>query len=113
MTPENYHIVALSCRAQFEILNDMSAVLSCIDGLIQAGNFTKLGHLSHSFEPHGITAVALLSESHIAVHTWPETGMAKIVIATCSNETDVSLYKKIISSTLKAMDIKVSELKDV
>jgi len=38
---------------------------------------------SHKFEPQGVTALCLLSESHISVHTWPEKGEAAFDIFTC------------------------------
>ena len=27
---------------------------------------------SHKFQPHGVTMLYLLSESHLSIHTWPE-----------------------------------------
>lgn len=39
----------------------------------------------HKFEPEGITGVATLSESHIAIHTWPEINYIAIDIFTCGN----------------------------
>ena len=35
------------------------------------------------FEPQGLTAFCLLSESHLSVHTWPETGYVGIDVFTC------------------------------
>lgn len=38
----------------------------------------------HQFgEAAGITGVALLAESHISIHTWPETGFAAIDVFMC------------------------------
>lgn len=37
----------------------------------------------HKFEPQGITAVALLSESHMSVHTFPEHGIVSFDFFTC------------------------------
>ncbi len=44
---------------------------------------TMLNLTSHKFEPVGVTAVALLAESHISIHTWPELGYAAVDIFTC------------------------------
>lgn len=54
--------------------------------IIEAINKTKLTLLSissHKFEPQGVTIVALLSESHISIHTWPENGSAALDVFTC------------------------------
>lgn len=38
----------------------------------------------HSFgEGAGITGVAILAESHISIHTWPESGYAALDIFVC------------------------------
>ena len=37
----------------------------------------------HKFEPQGVTALALLADSHISIHTWPEKGLAMCDIFTC------------------------------
>lgn len=38
----------------------------------------------HRFSPQGgVTAVALLAESHMSIHTWPETGFAAVDVFLC------------------------------
>ncbi len=54
--------------------------------IIEAINKTKLTLLeisSYKFSPQGVTIVALLSESHISIHTWPENGSAALDVFTC------------------------------
>ena len=60
------------------------------DVLVQAAikaNASLLDVSSHKFSPQGVTAFALLAESHISLHTWPETGMIAIDVFTCGNHT--------------------------
>ena len=48
--------------------------------LIEAAKIAKLEVLkvdTHKFEPHGVTGYALLAESHMSIHTWPEDGIAR------------------------------------
>ena len=42
---------------------------------------------SHKFDPYGVTAIAMLAESHISIHTWPENGMAVCDVFTCGDHT--------------------------
>lgn len=44
---------------------------------------TLLNLTSHKFDPQGVTALALLAESHISIHTWPESGYAALDVFTC------------------------------
>ena len=37
----------------------------------------------HQFTPQGVTGFALLADSHISIHTWPESNVAKCDIFTC------------------------------
>jgi len=48
---------------------------------------TLLDVTSHKFEPFGVTAIALLAESHISIHTWPDKCMAVCDVFTCGNHT--------------------------
>ncbi|MCS7181198.1 MAG: adenosylmethionine decarboxylase, partial [bacterium] len=41
----------------------------------------------HKFSPQGVSGFALISESHISIHTWPEKKYAGIDIYTCGNKT--------------------------
>ncbi|MEJ2040621.1 MAG: adenosylmethionine decarboxylase, partial [Desulfosarcinaceae bacterium] len=38
--------------------------------------------------PQGVTALGLLAESHISIHTWPETGYAAADVFTCGIHCD-------------------------
>ena len=48
---------------------------------------TLLALNSHKFDPQGVTCVAMLAESPISIHTWPEMGMAVCDVFTCGNHT--------------------------
>ena len=70
------------------LLDDIDFVTQAITEAVEASGATLLGINSHRFEPQGVTAVALLSESHLSVHTWPEHGYAAIDCFTCGEHTD-------------------------
>ena len=44
---------------------------------------TLLDLFVHRFRPQGLTAVAVLGESHISIHSWPELRYAALDIFTC------------------------------
>lgn len=39
--------------------------------------------IEHHFEPQGYTALWLLGESHLAVHTFPEHGISYLELSSC------------------------------
>ena len=54
--------------------------------LAQAASRAGLSIVSsahHRFAPQGVSAVLILSESHIAAHTWPEHASAYVTITSC------------------------------
>ncbi len=56
---------------------------------VAAGRLTLKELVVHEFEPIGISAVAILAESHLSIHTWPEHGYLAVDLFTCSDSADV------------------------
>lgn len=69
------------------VLNDASKIQRSLREASRVADSTLLGEIHHAFQPHGVTALALLAESHISVHTWPETGYAAVDVFTCGAHT--------------------------
>ena len=51
--------------------------------VLERSGHTVVGELYHDFEPAGFTGVILLSESHLAVHTWIDQGLITLDLFTC------------------------------
>lgn len=77
-------IVATLEGCSFTQLNDPELARTAIQQAVAAGGFTLLHTYVHRFKPQGITASAVLAESHINLHSWPEEGVLFIDMATCS-----------------------------
>jgi len=71
-----------------ELLDDEHFVRNAVREATSQGLATLVDEVAHHFEPHGVTALGLLAESHIAVHTWPEYGYAAADIFTCGHTAD-------------------------
>ena len=65
---------------------------------------------THEFDSGGITGVAVLAESHISFHTWPERDYVAFDIFMCG---DTQPFKAInyIKKELKADDVKIKTIK--
>jgi len=80
-----HHILELyGCPAH--ILNDASLLSEIMDKAAATSNSTLLNKLVHSFPTEGVTAMGLLAESHIAIHTWPELGYAAVDFFACGKQ---------------------------
>jgi S-adenosylmethionine decarboxylase len=69
-----------------ENINDLEKVEAALTESVQAAGATLLHIHLHHFTPNdGISGVAVLSESHISIHTWPERKYAALDIFMCGD----------------------------
>ena len=65
-------------------LDDLELVEQALRDATLAADATLLEIRLHRFSPHGgISGVAIIGESHLSIHTWPEVGYAALDIFTC------------------------------
>ena len=72
---------------------DPSVLESNFERILLESGFCIVGKISKTFSPHGFTCVFLLSESHLAIHTFPEEEKTYIELASC-NEKYFTEFKK-------------------
>ena len=80
---QSKHLLLELYRCDCEKLNDESFLRCTLNRAAKLANATVLNLISNKFEPHGVTAIALLAESHISIHTWPESNYSAVDIFTC------------------------------
>lgn len=67
-----------------EGLDDLPSVEAILKDCVEAAGATLLHIHLHHFTPNGgVSGVAVLAESHISIHTWPEHGYAALDIFMC------------------------------
>jgi len=67
-------------------LDDLEHVERTLVECVKAAGATLLHVHLHPFEPNGgISGVAVLAESHISIHSWPERDYAALDIFMCGN----------------------------
>jgi S-adenosylmethionine decarboxylase len=67
-------------------LDNIEAVETALRDSVEASGATLLKLDLHCFSPSGgITGVAVLAESHISIHTWPERAYAAIDVFMCGD----------------------------
>lgn len=80
------HLIADLHEADRETLANPSAIEDLLKrAALAAGAHIVYSHF-HPFGPGlGVTGVVLLAESHISIHTWPESGFAAVDIFMCGS----------------------------
>jgi S-adenosylmethionine decarboxylase len=91
-------------------LRDEGHIEETLRRCVDAAGATLLHVHLHVFEEHGgISGVAVLAESHISVHTWPELGFAALDIFMCG-ETYPDVCAAILKEAFAAKRMEVNEL---
>ncbi|MGZ8360662.1 MAG: adenosylmethionine decarboxylase [Allosphingosinicella sp.] len=87
-------------------LADLGLIKRALEAAAAAAGATVLETRLHSFGPgQGVTGVALLAESHISIHTWPEHGYAALDIFLCGRRHDLEAALAVVSERLQATSV--------
>lgn len=85
----------------------------CVETVIGAAKISGCGILNvfkYKFQPQGVSVNATLSESHCAIHTWPERGYCAIDLYGCGDSV-LSKGVEYFKQRLKPKRAEVVELK--
>lgn len=93
-----------------ENLDDIAAIEKTLIRAIRVAGATLLHLHLHRFAPTGVSGVAVLAESHISIHTWPETSYAALDIFMCGT-ADPFKTIPVLRRAFKPGRINVSEHK--
>ena len=61
---------------------------------------------THKFDPQGVTGYALLEESHMSIHTWPEKGIAKCDIFCCGDKSKPKEAVEYLHRRFKSQEVR-------
>ena len=82
------HVLAEICGCDFDIINDINRVEEImVNAALEAGAEVR-ECVFHKFSPQGVSGVVVISESHLAIHTWPELGYAAVDVFTCGEKVN-------------------------
>lgn len=107
-TAARHFLVELfGCDAQ--LLNDAEALRALLCAAAEAAGARVVAEVFHPFAPHGVTGVVVIEESHLSIHTWPETGYAAVDFYTCGDvrpERAVALLSgKLAASRVEVLQV--------
>lgn len=83
MTTLGRHLIAEFYDCDRALLDDVACVRDVVLRATHEVKATIMGDLFHRYEPQGVSGVVLIAESHLSIHTWPESAYAAVDIFTC------------------------------
>ena len=90
-------------------LNDLEYIEDTLRKCVTAAKATLLHLHLHHFQPSGVSGVAVLAESHISIHTWPDAGYAALDVFMCGKANPDACIP-ILREAFRVKRIAVSEL---
>lgn len=82
------HILAEFSDCDRDLLNDLTSIESILTEAARQARATIVDKVFHKYNPHGLSGVVVIAESHISIHTWPEYGYAAADVFTCGDQVD-------------------------
>lgn len=90
-------------------LRDRATILALLDRVVAAMDLHVVSTAVHVFGgPGGITAMYLLAESHLTIHTFPESGVATLNLYCCKPRPAPD-WRALFGDPLEARRVAVSE----
>ncbi len=105
------HLIVELYDCDRDLIASVNAVEEILVDAVNISKATIIKPLFHQFNPHGVSGVVVIAESHFSVHTWPEYGYCALDIFTCGEQIDSDKALQFLKEKLKAKSMSVIELK--
>ena len=92
-------------ECDLRVINDVREVEKALLDAAKVAGASVVASSFHRFDPCGVSGVVIISESHLAIHTWPEHSYAAVDIFTCGEDVSPDKayeYLKMIFKTTNA-----------
>jgi S-adenosylmethionine decarboxylase len=90
-------------------LDDIDLIDRTLRQCVAEANATLLHIHLHRFHPNGVSGVAVLAESHISIHTWPDAGYAALDVFMCGKANPDACIP-VLRKAFRAGRVEVNEL---
>ena len=105
------HLIIELYECHSETINDVQSVEEKLVEAVNISGANVVQSVIHKFNPHGISGVVVIEESHFSVHTWPEYGYCALDIFTCGDEIDCHSALQYLKKEFQAKHLSVTEMK--
>ncbi|MBU1077943.1 MAG: adenosylmethionine decarboxylase [Spirochaetes bacterium] len=105
------HVLVEYFDCDSESLNDINYIRDAMLTAAEKSGATVVNDVFHLFNPHGVSGVVVIAESHLAIHTWPEYNFAAVDLFTCGTEVDPWIAFEFLKEKFKAGNHVTMEMK--
>jgi S-adenosylmethionine decarboxylase len=106
-----HHMLVEFYNCNRDALDDVAGVERDMNEAARACGATIVQSSFHRFEPWGVSGVVVISESHLAIHTWPEYGYASVDLYTCGDDIQSNIAYEYLKEKLQAQSAEIQMLK--
>ncbi len=111
MDARGTHIICELSGCDARSLANIDAVKGVMVDAAREANAEVLKVAFHRFQPQGVSGVVVIAESHLSIHTWPESGYAAVDFYTCGDHTDPWRACEYAAKRLGATSMLTTEVK--
>jgi S-adenosylmethionine decarboxylase len=104
------HVLAELEGASPALLDDEPFLRRALEEALRDCGATVCQVIAKRFEPHGVTVLALLSESHASLHSYPEVGSVFVDVFTCGPRADP---ERAVHSLVRALGAAVGSCRTI
>jgi S-adenosylmethionine decarboxylase len=104
------HIILEMWRCSGLSLNSLDTAEQALRDMVEALDVNLLDLKVYPFSPVGVTGIAIVSESHLVIHTWPEYGYAAVDIFTCGAQRDPQAAIDVLRQHFEPEHVQVMEI---
>ncbi len=104
------HVLAEFAGVDAALCNDLAQLETALRESLTKAGATICDVVHKQFEPHGVTVLALLSESHASIHTYPESGDIFVDAFTCGDEANAEKAVDLLAEALSPTSIRRSTI---
>lgn len=97
--------VVCDCRECEGNIGSAEFLRTVLREVAEQSRVTLLEMFIHQFSPQGISATAVIAESHIFIHTWPEKRYVALDVFTCGDNALPELAVEVMRKAFRPQHV--------
>jgi spermidine synthase len=98
------HVLAEFIGFDPALADDVGRLCALLRYALESAGATVCEIVAKRFEPHGVTVLALLAESHASIHSYPERAAMFVDVFTCGDSADAERAVRLLRKELAPAD---------